>query len=296
MSFTNIETAFVQEYGQNVQMMAQRSGKLRDFVDIEANVTGERYFFELYDKVDTVGEVTTRHGDINLQDTNFKRVAVDLKDYEDARLIGGFDKVKMLVDPMSPVVMNQAKSFGRKVDDLIIQAIYADIKTGKSGSTTESPNTAIAVDSWAYGTGSGDAGMTISKIIEAMTSFDNADVDMEDRVLVLDPVNHSKLLATAEATSNEFVTGRNLETGEVDGLCGFKLIKHTGIGVDGSGYKRCFAMQKTGVGLAIGMDIKSNITIREDKSGQPYQAYHAMSMAATRKEQAKTIEIKCLAA
>lgn len=295
MSFTNIETAFVQEYGSAVQMMAQRKGKLRDYVTIQSDVTGERHYFELYDKVDTIEEVTTRHGDINLKDTNFKRVAVDLVDYEDARLIGGFDKVKMLADPMSPVVQAQATSFGRKIDDLIIASIYADIKTGKSGTSTESAQTAIAIDSWAYGTGSGNSNMTISKIIEAMTAFDNADVDMDDRVLVLDPVNHSKLLATAEATSADFVTSKNLETGEVDGLCGFKLIKHSGIGVDGSGYKRCFAMQKSGVALAIGLDVKSNITIREDKSGQPYQAYHAMSMAATRLEQSKTIEIKCLA-
>lgn len=295
MSFTNIETAFVQEYGSNVQMMAQRKGKLRDSVTIEAGVTGERHYFELYNKTDTIEEVTTRHGDINLKDTNFQRVAVDLVDYEDARLIGGFDKVKMLADPMSPVVQAQATSFGRKVDDLIIAAIYADIKTGKSGTSTESPQTAVAINSWAYGTGSGNSNMTISKIIEAMTLFDNADVDMEDRVLVLDPLNHSKLLATAEATSADFVTGRNLESGEVDSLCGFKLIKHSGIGVDGSGYKRCFAMQKTGVALAIGIDIKSNITVREDKSGQPMQAYHCMSMAATRLEQSKTVEIKCLA-
>lgn len=295
MSFTNIETSFVQEYSANVQMMAQRKGKLRDYVTIEAGVTGERHYFELYDKTDTISEVTTRHGDINLQDTNFKRVAVDMTDYEDARIVGGFDKLKMLADPMSPVVMAQATSFGRQIDDLIINSIYADIKTGKSGTSTEAAQAAIAVNSWAYGTGSGNANMTISKIIEAMTAFDNADVDMDDRVLVLDPVNHSKLLATAEATSSDFVTGRNLETGEVDGLCGFKLVKHTGVGTDTSGYKRCFAMQKSGIALAIGMDVKADITQRKDKSGQPYQVYHAMSMAATRLEQAKTIEIKCLA-
>lgn len=296
MSFENIETSFVQEYGRNVQTMAQRMGSmLRDKVTVESGVTGERHYFELHDKVNTITEVETRNADINFQDTNFKRVAVDLRDFEDARLVGGFDKAKMLVDPLNPVVQAQAMSFGRKVDDLIINAAYADIKTGKSGTSTEAAQTAIAIDSWAYGTGSGNANLTISKIIEAMTKFDDADVAMNDRVLVVDPVNHSKLLATAEATSSDFVTGRNLETGEVNGLCGFQIVKHSGIPVDGSGYKRCFAFQKSGLALAIGIDIKSDISVNKQKNGMPFQAYHCMSMEATRLEQSKVVEIKCLA-
>lgn len=294
MSFQNIDTSLVQQYSQNVQVMAQRMGKLADKVKTES-VTGERHYFELSDKVDTVKEVLVRHGDIAFEGTNFKRIAVDLVDYEDARLVGGFDKAKMLFDPVSETVQAQAKSLARKKDDIIINSIFAAIKTGKSGTGTENPQTAIAINSWKYGTGSGNSNMTISKLIEIATLFDNADVEEEDRYVVLDPINHSKLLATAEATSNEFVTGRNLETGKIDSLVGLKLITHTGLPVDGSGYRRCFAFQKSGLALAVGMDIKADISINKQKSGMPYQAYHCMSMAATRLEQAKTVEVKCLA-
>lgn len=295
MSFTNIETSFVQNYGRNVQMMAQQMGsKLRDKVLVE-NPTGERHYFELYNTNAAMQEVTVRHGDVNITDTQFERRAVDLVDYEDAKLISNFDKIKMLADPMSPVVQAQAAQMGRQIDDLIIAAAYADMLTGKSGGTAVSPQTAIAIDSWAYGTGSGNSNLTISKLIEAAALFDNADVPMEDRVAVVDPINHAKLLATAEATSSDFVTKRSLETGEVEGLVGFEIIKSTRLGVDGSGYKRCFAFQKTGMGLAIGMDATSRITERDDKSGYPWQAYVALSMGATRLENSKVVEIKCLA-
>lgn len=295
MSFPNIETSFVQNYGRNVQMMAQQMGsKLRDKVMVE-NVTGERHYFELYNSSDNLVEVTTRHGDINITDSNFERRAVDLVDFEDAQLISDFDKIKMLVDPLSPIVQHQAHMVGRKIDSIIIAAAYADMKTGKSGSSTSSAQTAVAINSWAYGTGTGNSNMTISKIIEAATALDAADVPQDDRYLVLDPVNHSKLLATVEATSSDYITGRSLQTNEISGLVGFNLIRHTGIGVDGSGYKRCFAFQKSGMALAVGMNPTYDVSPRKDKSGQPMQAYICMSMAATRLENSKVIEIKCLA-
>lgn len=295
MSFTNIETSFVQQYGRNVQMMAQQMGsKLRDKVMTET-VIGERHYFELYNTNAAMNQVTVRHGDVNLTDTQFERRAVDMVDYEDAKLISKFDTIKMLSDPMSPVVQAQAAQMGRQIDDIIIASLYANMKAGKDGSTSVSPQTAIAVDSWAYGTGDNDANLTISKLIEAAAGFDNADVPMEDRYVLVDPINHAKLLATAEATSADFVTARSLVTGEVEGLVGFKLIKSTRLPLDGSGYRRCFAFQKTGVALAIGKDAQSRITERDDKSGYPWQAYISLSMAATRLENSKVVEIKCLA-
>lgn len=295
MSFENISVSHIENYGRNVQMMAQQMGsKLRDKVLIE-NPTGERHYFELYNTNASMNEVTTRHADVNITDTQFERRAVDLVDYDDAKLIGTFDQIKMLIDPMSSVVQAQAAQMGRQIDDIIIGALHGNMLTGKSGGTSVAPTNTIAVDSWDYGTGSGNSNLTISKLIEASATLDDNDVPMEDRFVVIDPINHAKLLATAEATSSDFVTARSLETGEVTGLVGFEIIKSTRLPVDGSGYRRCFAWHKTGMGLAIGKDVTSKITERNDKSGYPYQAYICLSMAATALENSKRIEIKCLA-
>lgn len=295
MSFTNIDTALVQNYGRNVQMMAQQMGsKLRDKVLIE-NPTGERHYFELYNTNDAMQEVNTRNADIAYTDTKFERRAVDITDYDDAKLISKFDTVKMLADPTSPVVQAQAAQMGRQIDDVIIAGAFADMKTGKAGGTSSAANTAIAVDSWAYGTGSGNANLTISKILELAAAFDADDVPENDRVLVVDPVNHTKLLATAEATSSDFVTGRNLETGKVEGLVGFDLIVSTRVLTDTSGYKRCFGFQKSGLGLAINKEPMSDISENKTKRGLPYQAYICMSMGSTRLENSKFREVKCLA-
>ena len=295
MSFTNPPTSFIQQYGSTVQMMAQQTtSKLAGAVRAE-NVSGERFYFELYNTNPAMSVVTNRFEDINPVDTFYERRAVDLVDYDFSQFVDSFDKLKMLIDPASSIVQAQAAQKNRQVDDIIINSIYADMKTGKTGSGVSALPAGVAINSWAYGTGSGNSNLTISKIIEAMTTLDNADVPMEDRYMLIDPINHAKLLATAEATSSDYITSRSLETGEVDGLCNFKFIKSTRIPTDGSGYRRCVAWHKSGLGLAVAQEAKFDITQRKDKRSQPWQAYFSMSMAGTRLENSKVVEIKCLA-
>lgn len=295
MSFTNPPTSFIQEYGSTVQMMAQQTqSKLREAVRIE-NVSGERHYFELYGENGDMDAVTTRFEDINPKDTLFERRAVDMLDYDFSQFVDSFDKLKMLIDPTSSIVQAQAAQMNRKVDDIIIASLFADMKTGKTGAGTSALSQTVAINSWAYGTGSGNANLTISKLIEAAAVLDAQDVAMEDRYVVMDPVNHSKLLATAEATSSDFITSRSLETGKVDGLVGFKFIKSTRLPTDGSGYRRCFAWHKSGMALAIAKEPTFDISQRKDKRGMPWQAYLSLSMAGTRLENDKVVEIKCLA-
>lgn len=298
MSFTNPPTSFVQNYGSNVLMMAQqRESKLRNLVMSETAV-GERHYFELYNQHSNLSVVTNRFEDIAPTDTAFERRAVDLVDYDDAKMVDSFDKLKMLIDPASPIVAAQAAQIGRTIDTIIVNSMYANMLTGKTGSSSVGPQTPIAVNSWAYGSGSGNANLTISKLIEAKVLFDNADVPGEDRYILVDPINHGKLLATTEATSGDFVTGKNLVTGEVDSLVGFKLVVlNTNIlPIESvSGHRRVVAFQKSGVGLAVGQNPKFDISMRNDKRGNPWQAYISMSMAATRLENSKVVEIRCLA-
>lgn len=295
MSFTNPPTAFVQNYGQNVLMMAQqKDSKLRSLV-MNENAVGERHYFELYNTHTSMNQVTNRFEDVIASDTNFERRAVDLEDWDDAKFVDNFDKLKMLIDPTSPIVAAQSAQLGRKIDDIIIEAFYTDMKTGKTGSATSSLTQTVAINSWAYGSGSGNANLTISKLIEASEKMNTLDVPMEDRYIVVDPVNHAKLLATAEATSADFVTARNLVTGQIEGLVGFKLIQSTRLPTDGSGYRRCFAWQKSGMGLVTAQNPTIDVSQRKDKRGQPWQAYISLSMGATRLENSKVVEVKCLA-
>jgi Phage capsid protein len=300
--FDNPPVSFVQNYGRNVQMMAQQmNSRLRDKVRVE-NPTGTRHYFELYNTNDAMRQVTDRFADIQNTDTKFERVAVDLLDFDDAKMVDNFDKLKMLIDPMSPIVQAQASQMGRQIDDIIIgngstTGVFGPRLSGQSGGTSNSfpAGKQIAVNSWAYGSGTGNSNLTISKILEAKALLDAAEVPEGDRFMAIDAINNAKLLATAEATSKDFVSQANLERGQIASFAGFTFVHTERLPTDGSGYRRLLAWHRTGIGLAIAQDAKADISIRKDKRSLPWQAYISLSMNASRLEDNKVIEIKCLA-
>lgn len=296
--FDNPTVSFVQDYGRNVQMMAQQMmSRLRDKVRVESPTNGTRHYFDLYNTNDAMKQVTDRFADIQHSDTKFDRVAVDLLDYDDAKMVDSFDKMKMLIDPLSPIAQAQAAQLGRQIDDILIAGAYGNRLSGQAGATVNAfpSGQQVAVNSWAYGTGTGNSNLTISKIIEAKQKLDTAEVDDNERFLVIDGIQNAKLLATAEATSKDFVSNANLEQGKIMNFAGFTFIHSERLPTDGSGYRRCLAFQRTGLGLAIAMEPNSDISIRKDKRSLPWQAYIALSMGATRLEDSKVVEVKCLA-
>ena len=126
---TQINTAFVQQFSANIQMLSQQMGSLlRDAVDSES-VNGEKAFF---DQVGAASAVlrTSRHADTPLVDTPHSRRMVTMADYEYADLIDDQDKVRLLADPTSTYSRAAAAAMGRAMDDVIIsaKARYANVR------------------------------------------------------------------------------------------------------------------------------------------------------------------------
>jgi hypothetical protein len=65
------------------------------------------------------------------------------------------------------------------------------------------------------------------------------------------------------------------------------------LGVDASSYRRVPAYAKSGVHLAMWNDISTDISVRKDLAGLPFQVYVFGTFGATRSEEAKVVEIKC---
>ena len=76
---SQITTAFVQQYSNNVQLLSQQKGSLlRQAVDVE-NVVGKNAFFDQVG-VATAQKRTTRHADTPQMDTPHSRRRVSLVD------------------------------------------------------------------------------------------------------------------------------------------------------------------------------------------------------------------------
>ncbi len=285
MSF-QITTAFVQQYRNNIIQLSQQQGsKLRGTVRVETDITGKSYFFERIGATSAL-QRTSRHGDTPLVSTPHSRRMVTLADYEWADLIDQADKVRLLIDPQSEYVQAGVNAMGRTMDDLIIAAIRGNAYEGETGATPEAlPSGQKIVE--------GSANLTLAKIAQAKRILQEADVQDNELTMAVAPRQLEYLLVNvAEVKSSDYNTVKALMAGELNTYYGFTWIISTRLPKVGND-RYCLAYARTGVGLAIGADIKTEIDKRPDKSNST-QVYISMTLGATRIETEKVIEICCL--
>ena len=157
--------------------------------------------------------------------------------------------------------------------------------------------TQISVSSWTYGNGSGNAGLTVSKLIEAMVALDAAEGDEnEERYLAIKAKQKGNLLATTEATLKEYGVAKDdlapLRDGKVAMIVGFETIHSERLLATSDPYDRIPAWRKSAMGLGIAKDISGRMAERPDKRFSMY-VYTDMSIGASRLEEAKLVEIPC---
>ena len=286
---SQITTSFVEQYSSNVQLLSQQMGsKLRSSVD-EESVVGKNAFFEQIDSTAAVLR-TSRHGDTPQIDTPHSRRRVSLADYEWGDLIDDSDKIRALVDPTSAYARNAAAAMNRAMDDVIITAMNASASTGVAGATS----TALP-SSQKTATSDQSDGLTIAKLLSAKKILDENDIDpSRKRFIVCGPQQISDLLGTTSVTSADFNTVRALSTGEVNSFLGFEFIMSTRLNKDATNTtdRLVFAYTEDAIKLAIGKDIKANISERADKSYST-QVYYCMSLGAVRMEEKAVVQIPC---
>jgi hypothetical protein len=288
---SDISTAFVKQFGSNLDFLVQQKGSLlRNAVRVET-VTGEEAYFDQLAST-AAQKKTTRNSDTPLIKSDHRRRRVSMYDYEWADLIDKEDKLKMLLDPQSDYAINAAWALGRSIDDAIIECFSNTAYTGKAGGTSQNFPAANIV------TG-GATRLTLAKLLDAKAILDNADCDpSEERFIAVTGTQLTDLLNISEIKDADFNTVRALVRGEVDTFLGFKFIICNrvsfpyGLTSVAANYRSVPVWLRSGVCLAMGKDINTQITQRADKSYST-QVYASMSIGATRMEEAKIVQILC---
>ena len=272
---------YAQQFQDNVMQLAQQKGsRLRNLVwTKEAN--SEKVNFERLGETAAVAK-TTRYADTpNVEMVHDRRV-VTLTDYHWATMHDWTDDVRMLVDPRSSYTESGAWAMGRAIDDLIIAAA--------TGNAVDGAGTNVALGAGQAITESGTAGLTVAKLLTAKEKFDAAEVESDDRVIIVGSRQISDLLNTTEVKSSDFNTVKALAEGRLDEYLGFKFIRSERLTI-ASSKRLCIAFQKRGIGLAIGKDVMTRVDDRPDKS-YGWQVYMAWAMQATRVEEARVVSIQ----
>ena len=281
---SQITTAFVQQYSNNVQMLSQQKGSLlRSAVDVET-VVGKNAFFDQVGSALAVKR-TTRHADTPQMDTPHARRRVSLVDYEYADLIDNQDKIRTLIDPTSSYASAAAFALGRAQDDEIIAALSGTAFTGETGSSSTPLPSSQKI------TESGSAGLTIAKLRSAKEILDAASVDPSiARYIAVSPKQITDLLGTTEVTSSDFNSVKALANGEVNSFLGFNFIVSNRLAI-ASSKRLCLVWAMDGCKMAIGQDLMTRIDERSDK-GYAHQVYVCQSIGATRMEEEKVVTIQ----
>ena len=304
---SQITTAFVKQYGENVFHLSQQKGsRLAPYVRNETQ-QGKARFFDRIGKTDPVKK-TNRHGDTPLVESQHSRRMVTLVDYEWADLIDDQDKIRTLISPESEYAMAASWALGRAKDDEIIAAATGTAYSGEDGSTS-----VVMPNSQKIGASSGSAEsrLNVRTLRFVQEVFGENDVqEDEPRMICVSQKQLTNMLSETEVTSSDYNSVKALVQGEIDTYLGFKFIRsqrlnlqsgtlnYTDAGAVGSGsrdadgHEQCFAWAMNGLLLSTGKDMQARIDERADKSYST-QVYACLSIGATRMEEEKVVEVLC---
>lgn len=302
---TQVSTAFVKQYMNNVDFLVQQKGsRLRNAVNVVTGVRGEQVFMDRIGPT-TAQRVTSRHADSPLISTPHDRRRLTPVSYDWGDLIDDVDKLKMLIDPTSPYAMNAAMAMGRAIDDEIIAAAFGTAygSTGDSATSGSDSSSSIAFPTATQQVAvnyqsAGDCVLSVDKLIRAreiLAANEADDYDLGGNpqlYIVANARQMGGLLRQTQLQSIDYNTVRALVAGEINSFMGFNFIRSERILTDANGDDRVIAFHRSGLGLAVFDDINARISERPDKRFSTY-VYYKMTIGATRLEEEKVVEILC---
>lgn len=118
------------------ELATQKESKFASKVRRESVANAELAYFDTYGVEDLPEQAVIRHGDTPLSESPFGRRKVTPVRWDKGTLLDDYDLQRLAADPKGAVAQGFAKAFGKKKDDIIITAAFADAAVGKTGAST----------------------------------------------------------------------------------------------------------------------------------------------------------------
>lgn len=293
MSF-QITAAFTEQYSENVEHLVQQMDSRFQGKTRSESQKGKTKFWEQLGATRAVRR-TSRHADTPRVESQHKRRACYLNDYDWSDLVDSLDETKMLIDPKSPYAQSAAMAFLRAKDEEVITAATGTAYADKDGSGAVVAQVLPAGQKIAVNYGGSSIGMTLAKLIKAKSILGKNEVAKGSTLYFaysqqqLDDL----LLNVSEVSNADYAAVKALVDGEVSYFMGFEFIKTELLTLNTStDVRTCFAYAKQGILAAVGQDGKGRISERDDKN-YATQVYYNMSVGATRMQEEMVVEVLC---
>tara|TARA_R110000803_G_scaffold188447_1_gene250876 strand:+ start:403 stop:1242 length:840 start_codon:yes stop_codon:yes gene_type:complete len=241
-----------QEFDSLVHQVYQGNNRLDGCCKLRTGVVADVYKFRTMGK--GMANQKASQADVTPMDIQHNLVSCALENWNAPEYTDIFDQAEVNFDEKSELAASIAKALGRRKDQLLIEAL--DIGTF-----------AGTVDTDVGQTGSG---MNLAKILAAKEILDDNEVDEEGRIFILNAKSAGSLLATTEVSSADYNSVRTLVQGQIDTFAGFtfKFIgtrAEGGLSVAADIYDG-FAYHRDAVGMAVGLDMKTEINYIAEKT------------------------------
>ena len=142
----NLPNWYAHQYSTNIQLKLQAMGSvLRPYVTEGSYVGDQASPVDFMSSVE-MQDVVQRFAPMGRVDAATDRRWVFPVDSDLPQMIDAFDKLRLLTDPESKTVENGVIAAGRRLDKHILNAFFADAKTGVAGAATTSFTSANEVD------------------------------------------------------------------------------------------------------------------------------------------------------
>lgn len=290
----NITVASVQQYRANVELLLQQEGsRLRDKVMTGSHTGKAASIVEQFGEA-TAQAKTGRHSDTPLLDLTQDKRWVHPTDYEWATLIDTQDQLRSIVDLNSPIARAGAAGMARKVDDVILSAIFGTNYTGENGTTSESFGTLgsgtydVGVD-----TGGTASALNVAKLQKGIRILMTANKGelMEPVFGAISSYEHDSLLKEIQVVNKDYGNSAVLVDGRVKRFMGVDFTITERLTIT-SGNRLIPLWVKSGMYLGMWEDMFADISQRKDKS-YAWQVFLRMTIGATRTQLGKQIRIQC---
>lgn len=286
-----ISTAFTKQYESQFQILSQQMmSRFKNKVRRKVAKSGAEYYIDQIDAV-SVTEANSQRTAITLGNTPHARREISKRRFYFADTVEDSELTDLLANPTADYTRNALMALERQIDDLIIEAAFADAKTGNIGGTTTtfaSEGTTIA---------SGSTGMTFAKLLQIRKTFENDDVPFTKINLAVGPEQEEDLLGFDQFVSTDYRDKSTFDNlSGIDGYVGrfmeFDIWRSTRLAVN-TGVRDCVAWVDDGIGLITGVEPKVIISPRVDMVEEPTQIQVVMYGGASRLDGEKVIKVQC---
>lgn len=267
----NLSSVASIEFDSMVKHAYAQKGLLKPAVTIRNNVVGDSYKFRNMGKGLANQKATS--ADVVPMGVTYAFAVATLANWNAPEYTDIFDQAEVNFDEKQELATTIAGALGRRLDQLVIAAMDAASPTAVGVTTT---------------------GLLATDLIDAKVQLVKNGVGSGDLTVAINGTGLAGLLADEKVSSADYQNVKALVNGEVNTFAGFNVVvledrAEGGLTV-ASDVVSAYAFDKSAIGLAIGMDMKTSIDYVPQKTS--FLCNGMLKAGAAVRDVAGLVEIK----